>query len=643
MAFDYKKIIRSRSARLEILRLLSFIPDKTMLQIQYRIKTGRKLNLKNPQRFTEKLQWYKLYYKNPLMIKCVDKYDVREYVRSKGLGEILIPCYGVYDSADDVDWDALPEQFVMKDTLGGGGVSVAIVRDKSKADIEELKKKAAEWTKIDAHKIDAGREWPYYSGKKHRILIEKYLDSNPYEGGLVDYKFFCFNGNIACVYVIADRELSKGVGLGIYDPDFKKTNVLRVDEHPLKRFIEKPDNYEDLKKVAECLSSEFPEARIDLYNIDGEIRFGEITFYDGSGYMTFEPDSFDYQLGEKFRLPAKKLMGGGKIGLVRIVYLIFVLIFISGLNKDHFLSMIVATIISYIVVTIYGVYVQRSEWKFWRIGDSKNFDYKRLYLYSAPYIISMGVTTIFQAIDKMSLNYYCSYSEVGVYASANNIVNIFSIIQSTFNALWAPIVIEHYLKDPGDKSLYKKGNQLITVIMFFIGATLILGKDIFVLLLGESYRSAAYIIPFLIFYPIMYTISETTVIGIVFYRKSNMQIVVAVISCITNIVGNMILVPKLGGRGAAISTGLSYIVFFLARTLISNHYYYINWNLKNFFTLTIIMIGYAYYNTFYDNVFVNVIWYCLIIIVIYILYKDAIMEGIRLGKKQMEDLISKRS
>lgn len=311
MAFDYKKIIRSRSARLEILRLLSFIPDKTMLQIQYRIKTGRKLNLKNPQRFTEKLQWYKLYYKNPLMIKCVDKYDVREYVRSKGLGEILIPCYGVYDSADDVDWDALPEQFVMKDTLGGGGVSVAIVRDKSKADIEELKKKAAEWTKIDAHKIDAGREWPYYSGKKHRILIEKYLDSNPYEGGLVDYKFFCFNGNIACVYVIADRELSKGVGLGIYDPDFKKTNVLRVDEHPLKRFIEKPDNYEDLKKVAECLSSEFPEARIDLYNIDGEIRFGEITFYDGSGYMTFEPDSFDYQLGEKFRLPAKKLMGGG--------------------------------------------------------------------------------------------------------------------------------------------------------------------------------------------------------------------------------------------------------------------------------------------------------------------------------------------
>lgn len=327
----------------------------------------------------------------------------------------------------------------------------------------------------------------------------------------------------------------------------------------------------------------------------------------------------------------------------RLVYLIFVLIFISGLNKDHFLSMIVATIISYIVVTIYGVYVQRSEWKFWRIGDSKNFDYKRLYLYSAPYIISMGVTTIFQAIDKMSLNYYCSYSEVGVYASANNIVNIFSIIQSTFNALWAPIVIEHYLKDPGDKSLYKKGNQLITVIMFFIGATLILGKDIFVLLLGESYRSAAYIIPFLIFYPIMYTISETTVIGIVFYRKSNMQIVVAVISCITNIVGNMILVPKLGGRGAAISTGLSYIVFFLARTLISNHYYYINWNLKNFFTLTIIMIGYAYYNTFYDNVFVNVIWYCLIIIVIYILYKDAIMEGIRLGKKQMEDLISKRS
>ena len=191
---DYKKIIKSRSLRLRILKILSFIPDKLMIKLQYFLKTGRRLNLKSPRRFTEKIQWYKLYYKNPLMIQCVDKYDVREYIKSKGLEDILIPCYGVYDTPDEIDWDALPNQFVMKDTLGGGGTSVIIVKDKTTVDIEDLKKRAAEWVKIDAHNKSGGREWPYYSGKNHRIIIEAMLPSNIDEGGLIDYKFFCFNG-----------------------------------------------------------------------------------------------------------------------------------------------------------------------------------------------------------------------------------------------------------------------------------------------------------------------------------------------------------------------------------------------------------------------------------------------------------------
>ena len=137
---DYKKMLKSRKLRLKILSLLSFIPDKTMLKIQYRIKTGHSLNLKKPKRFTEKLQWYKLYYKNPLMIQCVDKYDVKEYVKSKGLERILIPCYGIYDSVEDIIWRDLPSQFVLKDTLGSGGNTVIVVNDKSKVSISELKK-----------------------------------------------------------------------------------------------------------------------------------------------------------------------------------------------------------------------------------------------------------------------------------------------------------------------------------------------------------------------------------------------------------------------------------------------------------------------------------------------------------------------
>ena len=300
---DYKKIIHSRSLRLKILRLFSFIPDKTMLKIQYKLKTGNKLNLAAPKRFTEKLQWYKLYYKNPLMIQCVDKYDVREYVKNKGLTDILLTCYGIYTSVDKIDWDTLPNQFVMKDTLGGGGTSVIIVTDKATTDIGYLKLKASEWLKIEAHKKDAGREWPYYNGKQHRIMFEQYIDSSKYDGGLIDYKFFCFYGKVVCLYVIADRKLGKGACLGIYAPDFNKRNIVRLDEKPLKRDIHKPANYEGLKRVAECLANGFPEARIDLYNIDGEIKFGEITFYDGSGYMKFDPDEFDFELGEKFKLP----------------------------------------------------------------------------------------------------------------------------------------------------------------------------------------------------------------------------------------------------------------------------------------------------------------------------------------------------
>lgn len=325
----------------------------------------------------------------------------------------------------------------------------------------------------------------------------------------------------------------------------------------------------------------------------------------------------------------------------RLIYVVLVLLFIAILHRDHFHSMITATIFSYIFVLIYGIYVLKPEWKFWDIREPRNFNYKGLYKYSAPYVISMGVTTLFQAIDKISLNQYCSYAEVGIYASANNIVNIFSIIQTTFNALWTPMAIEYFQKNPEDRSFYQRGNRLITVVMFFIGATLILGKDIFVLLLGESYRSAVYVIPFLIFHPIMYTVSETTVSGIVFYKKSNMQIVVAAISCITNICGNTLLVPIYGGRGAAISTGLSYIVFFLLRTLISKRYYPVDWKLKKFFVLTFIMIGYAFYNTFFDNVAVNIIGYFAILFTLYVLYKDVIEEGLHLGISQLKSTIKK--
>ncbi len=303
---DYKKIIKSRALRLKVLDLLRFIPDKPMLKLQYRIKTGRKLDLKDPQRFSEKIQWYKLYYKDPEMIRCVDKYDVRSYVEEKGLGSILVPCYGVYDTVDEIDWNALPNQFVMKDTLGGGGNSVIIVKNKAEEDLDRLKNIAREWTGIDAHRRGGGREWPYYSGKKHRVLFEKYIESDKSSGGLVDYKFFCFDGKAEYLYVITDRTPGNGACLGVFDAQFKRLPVVRKDERPLERIVEKPGNYETLKLVAEKLADQYPEVRIDLYDQDETILFSEVTFYDGSGYLPFEPDEFDFEIGKRFKIRGRE-------------------------------------------------------------------------------------------------------------------------------------------------------------------------------------------------------------------------------------------------------------------------------------------------------------------------------------------------
>lgn len=313
----YKKIIRSRKARVWILQRLSFIPDKTALRMQYFIKTGHILHLKNPIRFTEKIQYYKLNYHDPLMIPCVDKYDVRDYVRSKGFGDLLNDCYGVYDSADEIPWDKLPDRFVIKDTLGGGGNSVIIVKDKKNEEIEKIKSTAQKWTEYNSKYKNSGREWPYYCGKKHRIIIEEYLEADNEKGGLIDYKFFCINGTTAYLNVMGDRVFGKSVKATLFDRDFNRLPVIRMGDSIFDK-AEKPDNYDQLRHVAETLSKDFPHVRVDLYNINGRIVFGELTFYSSSGYLLYDPDEFDNRIGNLWDLSnMQKCRSGGKTVLMR--------------------------------------------------------------------------------------------------------------------------------------------------------------------------------------------------------------------------------------------------------------------------------------------------------------------------------------
>lgn len=298
------------------------------------------------------------------------------------------------------------------------------------------------------------------------------------------------------------------------------------------------------------------------------------------------------------------------------ILVVFPLIYFIGNN--YILILIIATIVSAFTVMICSMIAQSNLWKWNKINESVcHISTRELLKYSYPFILSMGVTGIFQAIDRISLNMYVSYTEVGIYSSAMSLVNVFAIIQTTFNSLWAPMSIKHYTNNKEDKTFYQKGNQIITIIMFFTGFSLILVKDVFVILLGEKYREASYILPFLIFNPIMLTISETTVSGLVFMKKSKLQVVVAVGACITNIIGNTVLVPIFGSKGAAISTGLSYMVFFTIRTVLSNRYFYVNFRLKAFYLMTAVLVIYALYNTFSRFNIGSIIGYfgCLLVLV----------------------------
>lgn len=294
---DYRKIIRNQSLRFTILRALSFVPDSIMLRLQYRIQLGRWPNFNHPKRYTEKMQLYKMKYRNPIMGKCVDKYEVRDYVKSHGLENILTKCFGVFERAEDIDFSILPEKFVIKTTDGGGGFNVLLCKDKNNLNITKTIVKVNSW--LNFLNANPGREWAYTLIKKSRIIVEELLETDD-PAGLIDYKFFCFNGQCDYVYVVSNRDLGEGGCFEFYDREFKKIPVLRLGSKNVTSSIKKPKYFDTMLQYAEILSKDFPHVRVDMYNIDGRIVFGELTFYHASGYQKFEPDSFDLDLGKKF-------------------------------------------------------------------------------------------------------------------------------------------------------------------------------------------------------------------------------------------------------------------------------------------------------------------------------------------------------
>lgn len=296
---NYKNLIRSQKMRFKILDTLKFVPDESMIKIQYKIKMGRKLDLNNPYRFSEKLQWYKLNYRNDLMTICADKYGVREFVKQKGLNNILVKNYGVFKNASEINFDELPEKFIVKTT--NGSATNFICKNKKTFDNNKVVETLNEWSGRNI--FASGREWSY-KNIDPQIIVEELLEDKTNEfDGINDYKIMCFDGKAEFIVLDVDRNI--GHKRNIYTKEWVKINV-STDYPNINREVEKPTKLNEMITIAELLSKDFPFVRVDLYLVNEKIYFGEMTFYPWTGYIQFHPDAFDFTIGEKFKLPAKK-------------------------------------------------------------------------------------------------------------------------------------------------------------------------------------------------------------------------------------------------------------------------------------------------------------------------------------------------
>ena len=262
------------------------------VKYQYKYITHHKLNLKNPIRYTEKLQYLRLfvYPKDELVIKAASRDGAREYVKECGFEDILIPCYGVYDKFEDIPFDTLPDQFVLKCTHACAFNE--IVRDKSKFDYELSKKKFSKWLKTNYGNKTLEK---HYSKITPRIIVEKYIgeiEHLPFE-----YKIHCFNGVAKSLYVVSGR--GEDIRYNNYYIDWTPFDGSQFNGWKKRETgIEKPSNFDEMVKIAEKLSKPFPFVRVDLYDINGTIYFGEMTFTPARGTLILDDDKCDFEMGE---------------------------------------------------------------------------------------------------------------------------------------------------------------------------------------------------------------------------------------------------------------------------------------------------------------------------------------------------------
>lgn len=278
------------------------MPAEAFLKKKYKITMGKELNLENPVDYTEKLQWLKLYDRRPEYTVMVDKYEAKKYVAQRIGEQYVIPLLGVWENANDIDFSALPDQFVLKTTHDSG--ALVICKDKKTLDIEAAKKRLNHFLKRRYY--DCNREWPY-KNVKPRIIAEKYMEDSAFKE-LRDYKFFTFGGEPKVLYIAQGRGRGGETVADFFDMDFNHL-PFTIDHDMADLPPQKPKCFEEMKRLAAILSEGTPQLRVDFYEVDGHVYFGEMTFFHCSGFEAFHPKEWDEIFGSWVTLPPKHVEG----------------------------------------------------------------------------------------------------------------------------------------------------------------------------------------------------------------------------------------------------------------------------------------------------------------------------------------------
>lgn len=317
----------------------------------------------------------------------------------------------------------------------------------------------------------------------------------------------------------------------------------------------------------------------------------------------------------------------------KLSYLIFIGLFYF-VFKDHYLTIVIATILSNIVRMLWSIYIEKYDWKnVKRVNEVKTSSRELIY-YGIPFIFSMAITWLFQSIDKVSLRIYSTYTEIGLYSGAMTIIGLLNNCQAAFTTFWTPVAYEKYSNNPEDTKFFTNANQIVSVAMIIISIWIIAAKDLIVKLLGSEYEGVEFIFPFLVMMPIMYTISETTVLGINFMKKTKYHIYIATFSALSNIIGNLLLVPKYGATGAAISTGLAYVVFFITRTYYSRKFYNVKFYMTRFWISIALVYILAAYSSLYKFDYIILLLTIFSTITVIFLYREIIMKSLTIALRK---------